>query len=175
MGYPVGPVYRMLVLKGQRLNECAKLSWPEVHGDHIIVPASRMKGKEGKVREHLVPLTTTAQEIIASLPRFKNGPYLFSLSAGKTPVAMSAAFNTDLDRRMCAPCGRWSVATARIIARSSWRLGSITIRAASFAAVCRRFVSRTMFAKQSLHIGRRSSSAPTTRVSVGDHRLVVDN
>jgi integrase len=53
------------LLKGQRLNECAKLSWPEVHGDHIIVPASRMKGKEGKAREHLVPLTTTVRTLRA--------------------------------------------------------------------------------------------------------------
>ena len=45
MGYPVGPVYRMLLLKGQRLNECAKLSWPEVHGDHIIVPDVENEGQ----------------------------------------------------------------------------------------------------------------------------------
>ena len=30
MRYPVGPAYRMLLLTGLRLNECAKLSWPEV-------------------------------------------------------------------------------------------------------------------------------------------------
>ena len=33
MKYPVGPAYRMLLLTGLRLNECAHLSWPEVQGD----------------------------------------------------------------------------------------------------------------------------------------------
>ena len=56
MKYPVGPAYRMLLLTGLRLNECAKLSWPEVHGDTVIIPAERMKGKNGRAREHLVPL-----------------------------------------------------------------------------------------------------------------------
>jgi hypothetical protein len=51
-----------------------------------------MKGKEGKAREHLLPLTTTAQEIIASLPRFKNGPYLFSLSAGSDERRVQSRF-----------------------------------------------------------------------------------
>ena len=60
MRYPVGPVYRMLLLTGLRLNEAAQLSWPEVQGDTIIIPASRMKGKEGKAREHLVPLSSAA-------------------------------------------------------------------------------------------------------------------
>ena len=71
MKYPVGPVYRMLLLTGLRLNECAQLSWPEVHGDTIIIPAARMKGKDGKAREHLVPLSSAAQEVIASLPRYR--------------------------------------------------------------------------------------------------------
>ena len=71
MGYPVGPVYRMLLLTGLRLNEAAQLSWPEVQGDTIIIPAARMKGRDGKAREHLVPLSSAAQEIIASLPRYQ--------------------------------------------------------------------------------------------------------
>jgi integrase len=100
MGYPVGPVYRLLLHSGLRLNECARLSWSEVHDGHIIVPASRMKGRDGKATEHLVPLSTTAQEIIASLPRYRGGPFLFSLSAGKRPVAMTNQHKRDLDRRM---------------------------------------------------------------------------
>jgi hypothetical protein len=58
--------------KHDRLNEAAQVSWPEVQGDVIIFPASRMKGREGKAREHLVPLSSAAQEVIASLPRIKN-------------------------------------------------------------------------------------------------------
>ena len=91
MRYPVGPAYRMLLLTGLRLNECAKLSWPEVHGDAIVIPAARMKGRPGKAREHLVPLSSAAQEVIASLPRYRGGRYLFSFSAGERPVAMASS------------------------------------------------------------------------------------
>jgi integrase len=59
-----------------------------------------MKGREGKAREHLVPLSTTTLEMIESLPRFKNGPFLFSYSAGKRPLTMSGQIKADLDRRM---------------------------------------------------------------------------
>jgi hypothetical protein len=59
-----------------------------------------MKAKDGKAVEHLVPLSAAAQEVIASLPHIKGGKYLFSLSAGKRPLAMTGPIKADLDRRM---------------------------------------------------------------------------
>ena len=100
MGYPTGPVYRMLLLTGLRLNEAAQLSWPEVQGDVIVIPPERMKAKDGKAVEHLVPITAAIQEVIASLPRIKGGKYLFSLSGGKRPLAMTGPIKADLDGRM---------------------------------------------------------------------------
>ena len=100
MGYPAGSVYRMLLLTGLRLNEAAQISWPEVQGNTIIIPASRMKGREGKAREHLVPMSAALREVIASVPRIKNGPFLFSMSAGKRPLAMTGPIKADLDKRM---------------------------------------------------------------------------
>jgi integrase len=100
MGYPVGAAYRMLVLTGLRLNECARLSWAEVHGDHAIIPAERMKGKNGRAREHLVPLSSVAQEVIAALPRYRGGAFLFSFNAGGRPLALASPSKRVLDRRM---------------------------------------------------------------------------
>jgi integrase len=100
MRYPVGPAYRMLLLTGLRLNEAAQLSWSELQGDTIVIPPERMKAKDGTAVEHQVPLTQVLQEIIASLPRVKGGKYLFSLSEGKRPLAMTGPIKTDLDRRM---------------------------------------------------------------------------
>ncbi len=100
MGYPTGSVYRTLLLTGLRLNEAAQISWPEIQGNTITIPASRMKGREGKAREHLVPMSAALREVIASLPRIKNGPFLFSMSAGKRPLAMTGPIKADLDRRM---------------------------------------------------------------------------
>src|SRR6476660_7039387 len=99
MGYP-GSVYRTLLLTGLRLNEAAQISWPEVRGNAITIPASRMKGREGKAREHLVPMSAALREVIASVPRIKNGPFLFSMSAGKRPLAMTGPIKADLDKRM---------------------------------------------------------------------------
>jgi integrase len=100
MKYPVGSVYRMLLLTGLRLNEAAHISWSELHGNTVIIPASRMKGKEGKALEHQVPLSSSAREVIAAVPHIKNGPFLFSLKAGKQPLTMTAPMKRDLDRRM---------------------------------------------------------------------------
>jgi hypothetical protein len=40
------------------------------------------------------------RRIIASLPQIKNGPFLFSLSAGKRPLTMTGPIKADLDKRM---------------------------------------------------------------------------
>ena len=83
MGYPVGSAYRLLLLTGLRLNEAAKLAWSEVQNDTLVIPPERMKGKNGKAREHRLPLPSAAQDILAALPRYRGGKYLFSYSAGR--------------------------------------------------------------------------------------------
>jgi integrase len=100
MKYPVGAVYRVLLLTGLRLNEAAAISWSEISGNTLVIPAARMKGREGKARDHLVPLTQAMQEIIASVPRYRGAQFLFSLKAGKSPVTMTGPMKRDLDRRM---------------------------------------------------------------------------
>ena len=100
MGYPTGPVYRMLLLTGLRLNEAARMSWPEVQGDVIVIPPERMKSKDGKALEHLVPITAAIHEVIAALSRIKGAKYLFSLSGGKRPVSLTGPLKRDLDARM---------------------------------------------------------------------------
>ena len=97
LGYPVGAVYRVLLLTGLRLNEAARLSWRELHGDHFVIPASRMKARQDRAREHLVPLSQKVQDIVASLPKL--GPYLFTFD-GRRPLTMTSNIKLDLDRRM---------------------------------------------------------------------------
>jgi integrase len=55
MEYPVGLLYRLLLLTGLWLNEAARLSWSEIHGDTIVIPAARMKGRDATAREHPAP------------------------------------------------------------------------------------------------------------------------
>jgi integrase len=101
MGYPVGAAYRLLLLTGLRLNEAVEMSWSEFADDSaVIIPASRMKGTDVRAREHLLPLSRMAQDIIASLPRPKGARFLFSFDGGKRPLIMGTKPKCRLDQRM---------------------------------------------------------------------------
>jgi len=102
MGYPYGPAYRLLLLSGLRLNEVADATWSEfdlVKGTWTI-PAARMKGRNSKARPHGVPLTADILAVLAELPRFKNGEYLFSVRRGEHPIYVSDRAKQRLDARM---------------------------------------------------------------------------
>jgi len=100
--YPYGPVYQLLALTGLRLNEVADAQWSEFDLAKQIwtVPASRMKGKNGKARDHAVPLTPDMLAILEKLPRFKSGEFLFSTTFGEKPVWMSTKIKDRLDELM---------------------------------------------------------------------------
>lgn len=100
--YPHGPVYRILILTALRLNEAADSCRTEVDRQNGVwtIPASRMKGKNGKARAHVVPLTSDVLAILDSLPKFKQGPYLFTTTFGASPVWMSDKVKKRLDARM---------------------------------------------------------------------------
>jgi integrase len=102
--YPHGPVYQLLILTALRLNEAADASWPEFDLTNRLwtIPASRMKGKNGKARAHVVPLTSEIIGILETLPRFKRerGQYLFSTTFGASPAWMSDKVKRRIDGRM---------------------------------------------------------------------------
>jgi integrase len=84
MGYPYGPLFRLLALTGQRKSEVAEARWGEFDLRNKIwtIPPERMKADAA----HVVPLTQDAIEILEGLPRFKNGDHLFSTTFGAKPV-----------------------------------------------------------------------------------------
>jgi integrase len=88
MGYPYGPLYRLLLLTGVRLSEACEASWNEFDFKERIwtIPATRMKKTGGDAKPHMVPLTDAILDVLDSLPRFKTGNFLFSLRAGKTSL-----------------------------------------------------------------------------------------
>jgi integrase len=100
--YPHGPVYKLLMLSGLRLNEVADASWPEIdeRSGVWVIPSQRMKGRNGKVRPHAVPLTADIKGILDQLPRFKSGEYVFSTRFGKSPVWIGEQVKKRVDRRM---------------------------------------------------------------------------
>jgi integrase len=100
--YPVGPVYKLLMLTGLRLNEVADAHWAEFDpaGKLWVIPKERMKGKNGKARAHTVPLTEDLLALLGKLPRFGHGDFLFSTTAGISSVWMSSKVKARMDARM---------------------------------------------------------------------------
>jgi len=98
LGYPYGPIVRLLILTGQRENEIAGISWSEIDFEAklLTIPASRMKGKD--LRTHEVPLAPDALALLKSLPRFSKGDYVFTTTAGKKPVNGFSKAKERVDR-----------------------------------------------------------------------------
>jgi integrase len=84
MGYPYGPLFRLLILNGQREREVADLELPEIDFAQRLwtIPAERMKGD----RAHEVPLTPVAFDLLEALPTWSGGDFVFSTTGGAKSV-----------------------------------------------------------------------------------------
>jgi integrase len=88
LGYPYGPLYRLLLLTGLRLGEVCGARWSELDLEQRewTIPAERMKKVKGGAKPFMVPLTDAMLAILNSLPRFDSGDFLFSHDYGKRPL-----------------------------------------------------------------------------------------
>ena len=98
MNYPFAPMYRLLLVTGQRKSEVAEATWTEFDLEKKLweIPASRMKADA----KHVVPLSDMAIEIVESLPRFNKGDCLFSTTFGEKPVSGFSKAKSRLDALM---------------------------------------------------------------------------
>lgn len=104
LGYPFGPMYRMLILTGQRRAEIGEMErgWrKQVKLDKddeeavpaVVLPPSKHKSRRG----HTFYLSPPAVAILDGLPVFKD-KFLFSSTGGKTPVSGYSKGKARLDR-----------------------------------------------------------------------------
>jgi integrase len=91
--WPFGPVFQLLILTGARRQEIGDLRWQEIVGDKIELSGSRTKVGEA----HTIPLSTLALDLIATLPRIGNSPYVFT-TTGKTPISGWTRSKESLDK-----------------------------------------------------------------------------
>jgi integrase len=84
LGWPFGPLFKLLVLTAQRRDEVAAASWDEfdIAKAVWILPENRTKNG----RQHLVHLAPAVTEILAELPRLPGSNLLFT-TTGRTPVS----------------------------------------------------------------------------------------
>jgi integrase len=103
MGYPYGPLARMLLLTGARHRELSEATWAEfdLKAKVWTVPQERHKSASG----HRVPLTGDVTALLGSLPRFKTGQHLFSTTFGDKPTMIGDKIKTRLDARMAEKLG----------------------------------------------------------------------
>lgn len=104
LGYPYGPLLRLLLVTGQRKTEVAEMRWSEIDLEkHLwIIPPERMKQNA----VHAVPLPDMAVTILQNLPRFKRGDFVFSTCFGEKPVAGFSKGKARLDRLMTQELGK---------------------------------------------------------------------
>ena len=92
--YPFGPLYKVLLLTGQRLNEVAGMSWTEIDFDNAIwtIPSERAKNKSS----HLVHLSTPVMKELNALYEFSSSELVFT-TTGSTPVSGFSKSKRKLD------------------------------------------------------------------------------
>ena len=98
LGYPFGPMFKLLLVTGQRLGEVAGIIWTEIHLDERIWSLPRQRAKND--RAHEVPLSDLAIEIVESLPKSDRETALVFTTTGKTPVSGFSRAKRHLDAAM---------------------------------------------------------------------------
>lgn len=83
IGWPFGPLFKLLLLTGQRRDELSQATWSEFDLDNATWTLPGARTKNGKT--HVVQLAPAAIEILSALPR-TSSPYLFTTN-GTRPVS----------------------------------------------------------------------------------------
>lgn len=107
LGWPFGPLVRLLILTGQRRDEVAGMTWAEVEQDkrQWLLPGTRSKNG----LPNLVPLSPEALAIVADLPVIKPvreagdkrpDPRLVFTTTGETAVSGFSKVKARLDASM---------------------------------------------------------------------------
>jgi integrase len=93
-------IVRLLMLTGARANEIACLRWSEIDVGRIVLPAERTKNK----REHVLPLSPAAAEIIRQQPVRADRDLVFGDRAG--PFSGWSRCKERLDQRITQAHGK---------------------------------------------------------------------
>jgi integrase len=133
-GYPAGHFVKLLLLTAVRRNEAAGARWDEfsfngANEDAWIIPAHRMKMDA----PHIVPITSAMAELLKpkidedddGVPRFTEGPFVFSNSAGRTHIRGFTGLKEKLDKLMLKELRKLARARGEDpgkVEMSAWRL-----------------------------------------------------
>lgn len=122
LGWPFGPLVRLLILTGQRRDEVAEMTWSELDlaGKLWTLPRGRVKNDKG----HNIPLSPQSLEILETLPRVagKRG-FVFS-TTGESAVSGFGRAKARLDKLLDPEMPDWTLHDLRrTLASGCARLG----------------------------------------------------
>jgi len=148
LGWPFGPMFKLLLLTAQRRSEVAGLRWSELRlaDRQWVIPRERAKND----REHVVHLADLTVEIIGALPRFASAE-----GKGATP---DLVFTTTGE----SAASGFSKAKERVHARMVERLRGELAEDCEEAAI----------GEWTLHDLRRTATTGMARLNIAPH--VVD-
>jgi integrase len=93
LGYPFGPLVRLLMLTAQRRDEVAGMRWSEISDDGTIWTIPAQRAKNGKA--HIVHHAPEARGILAPIAKGKPTDLIFTTN-GKTAVSGFSKMRTRL-------------------------------------------------------------------------------
>jgi integrase len=97
LGWPFGPIVRLLALTAQRRDEVARMAWPDLDLERRLWTLPRALTKADRLHE--VPLSGLALEVIESLPRVGAGLLFPANRRGEArPVSGFSKAKARLDR-----------------------------------------------------------------------------
>lgn len=88
------------------------MRWCEISGRTWTIPREKVK----KDRAHAVPLSTTGQATLASLPQFGPDTFVFTTTGGKSASSNFAKIKRDMDR--LSETAGWTIHDIRRTVRS---------------------------------------------------------
>lgn len=98
VGWPFGPLVKLLILTGQRLNEVSRLQWAEIDVDAKLWTIPRQRTKNDVA--HTVPLSTQALAILSELPVIASEADLVFTTTGDSPVGGFSRAKERIDHTM---------------------------------------------------------------------------
>lgn len=96
LGYPFGPIVKLLLLTGQRREEVGGMAAGELDGPVWTIPAERAKNGQ----EHAVPLSAASLSVLKGLPKVAGKRKLMFTTTGETSVSGWSRAKEQLDAAM---------------------------------------------------------------------------
>ena len=96
VGWPFGPIGKLLLLTGARRDEVAGMSWGEIDLSARVwsLPKERTKNK----RDHVIPLSDPAVRIIEDLPHIEDKSGFIFTTTQRSPVSGFSRAKSGIDK-----------------------------------------------------------------------------